>query len=171
MGVIVSHEGKEPIVDESVFIASSAYVIGDVVIGENSSVWFNSVIRGDVNYIRIGKFTNIQDLSVVHVTSKKFPTHIGDYVTIGHRAIIHGCTIGNYCLIGMGAIILDGVEVSDYTIVAAGSVVTPGKKFPPGVLLMGIPAKIVREITLEERKNIEESAIHYVELAKSYKLG
>ncbi len=167
--MIIQYRDKKPIVDSSVFIAPGAYVIGDVVIGEGSSVWYNTVVRGDVNYIRIGRYTNIQDLSVVHVTTEKFPAIVGDYVTIGHKAIVHGCIIGNYCLIGMGSIILDGAKISDYTLVAAGSLVPPGKEYPPGVLLMGVPAKVVRELTEEEKKSIEESAHHYFELAKSYR--
>lgn len=166
--MIIQYRDKKPVVDGSVFIAPGAYVIGDVVIGNGSSVWYNTVIRGDVNYIRIGRYTNIQDLSVVHVTTEKFPTIIGDYVTIGHGAIVHGCVIGNYCLIGMGSVILDGAKISDYTLVAAGSLVPPGKEFPSGVLIMGAPARVVRELTEEERKSIEESAYHYFELAKSY---
>ncbi len=168
-GTVLSYKGVHPRIAEDVFIAPGAFVIGDVEIGEGSSIWFNTVVRGDVNYIRIGRNTNIQDLSMVHVTTAKYPTVIGDGVTIGHRVMIHGCVIGNNCLIGMGAIILDGVEIGDNSIVAAGSLVTQGKKFPSGVVIMGVPAKVVREVRPEEIEEFKRLALHYKNLASSYK--
>ncbi len=167
-GTVLPYKGVEPKLADGVFLAPGSFVIGDVEIGEGSSIWFNTVVRGDVNYIRIGKNTNIQDLSMVHVTTAKYPTIIGDGVTIGHRCMIHGCVIGDNCLIGMGAIILDGVEVGDNCLVAAGSLLTQGKKFPSGVLIMGAPAKVVRELRLEEIEDFKRLALHYRRLAESY---
>lgn len=166
---VISYKNTSPSIEDDVFIADGAKVIGDVVIKSGSSVWFNTIVRGDVNYIRIGEKTNIQDLSVVHVDSHKFPTIIGDEVTIGHRAIIHACTIGNRCLIGMGAIVMDGAEIGENCIVAAGSVVTEGKIIPSGSVVKGIPGKIMREIRDEEREWIERSAQNYFRLAVDYR--
>ncbi len=158
-----------PKIASSVFVASNATVIGDVRIGDSSSIWFGSVVRGDVNYICMGSMTNLQDSSVVHVTTDKYPAIIGDEVTIGHRALIHGCVIGSRCLIGMGAILLDGVEVGNECLVAAGALVTPGTKVPPRSLVMGFPAKVVRELRGEEVKEIERLAHHYAHLADWYR--
>ncbi|BAT71597.1 conserved hypothetical protein [Thermosulfidibacter takaii ABI70S6] len=168
MGKMIAYKGVVPKIGKDVFLAEGSFVIGDVEIGDNSSIWFNTVVRGDVNYIRIGNSTNIQDLTMVHVTTAKYPTIIGDNVTIGHRAMVHGCVIGNNCLIGMGAIILDGVKIGNNCLVAAGSLVTQGKEFPDGVLIMGSPAKVVRELTEEEIKGFQRLADHYSALAKSY---
>lgn len=153
---------KTPDIHSSSWVADSAQVIGDVVIGEESSVWFNAVIRGDVNHIRIGKRTNIQDGCVVHVTRKTLPTLVGDECTVGHNAILHACTIGNQVLIGMGAVVMDGAEVGDNCIVGAGSLVTPGTKIPAGSLAIGSPARVKRELTEEESRSIRESAANYV---------
>ncbi len=165
---IMSYKSIGPEIKEDVFIAPNAYIIGDVKIEEKSSIWFGTVVRGDVNYIRIGKKTNIQDLTMVHVTTAKYPTEIGDCVTIGHRAMIHGCIIGNYCLIGMGTIIMDGVKISDNTIVAAGALIPPGKSFPEGVLIKGYPAQIARELTEEEIEEIKRLAEHYYNISRNY---
>ncbi len=167
-GSVLPYRDKRPVLGEGVFIAPGAFVIGEVEIGDGSSIWFNTVVRGDVNYIRIGKNTNIQDLSMVHVTTAKYPTFIGDNVTVGHRVMLHGCTIDNNCLIGMGAIILDGVRVGENSIVAAGSLLTQNKEFPPGVLIMGAPARVKRELTREEIEEIARLAEHYRRLASSY---
>ncbi|SES73634.1 Carbonic anhydrase or acetyltransferase, isoleucine patch superfamily [Natronincola peptidivorans] len=161
-------EGKRIEIHPSCFIAETADIIGDVNIGENSSIWYKTVLRGDDNYIEIGKYTNIQDNSVVHI-SKAYPTIIGDYVTVGHTAIIHACTIGNNTLIGMGAIILDGAEIGSETIIGAGSLVPPGKKIPSGVLAMGSPVKIIRELSDEEKKTLIESAEGYVKYGLQHK--
>ncbi len=168
MGKVLPYKGVYPKIGEGVFLAEGSFVIGDVEIGDGSSIWFNTVVRGDVNYIRIGKNTNIQDLTMVHVTTAKYPTIIGDNVTIGHRAMIHGCVIGNNCLIGMGAIILDGVKIGNNCLVAAGSLLTQGKEFPDGVLIKGAPAKVARELSPEEIEMIENLAHHYRKLAGTY---
>ena len=167
---IITYKGITPKIHPSVFIADGVHIIGDVEIGKDSSVWFNTVIRGDVHYIRIGERSNIQDNSVVHVTSKKFPTNIGSNVTIGHNAVIHACTINDYCLIGMGAVILDGANVGRYALVAAGAVVTMGMNIPEGMLAAGVPAKIIRILTNEERQSLEQSAQNYVDYVASYRL-
>ena len=166
---IITYKGIAPTIDPTVFIAEGAHIIGDVVIGKDSSVWFNVVIRGDVNFIRIGERTNIQDNTVVHVTNKKFPTHIGSNVTIGHGAIIHACTIEDYTLIGMGAVILDDATIGKYSLVAAGAVVTMGMKVPEGVLVAGVPAKVIRPLTDDERKFLEKSAQNYVDYVATYR--
>ncbi len=166
---ILPYRGKFPEIDESVFIAEGAVIIGDVTIGKDSNIWFNAVIRGDVNYIRIGARTNIQDSCILHVTTEKYPLFVGDDVTVGHGAILHGAVIRDKCLIGMGAIVLDGAEVQPFSIVAAGSLVRQGFVVPEGVLVAGVPARVVRELTSDEKRMIEESAIHYVELSKEYK--
>ena len=167
-GQVLAYRGVEPKIAGDVFVALGAFVIGDVEIKEGSSIWFNTVVRGDVNYIRIGAYTNIQDLTMVHVTTEKYPTIIGDYVTIGHKAMIHGCVIEDHCLIGMSAVIMDGVKVGRYSIVAAGSLLPPGKEYPSGVLIKGVPAKVARELKEEEKRDIERLALHYHNLAKSY---
>jgi len=161
--MLKSSYGKTPRVHENTYIAESAQIIGDVEMAEGSSVWPNAVIRGDLEKVRIGRFTNVQDVCVVHVDRGK-PTNIGDYVTIGHGAIIHGCTIGNGALIGMGAIVMDGAEVGEGALVAAGAVIPPGKKVPPGVLMVGSPAKQVRELSEREREELIEHAKHYAKL-------
>jgi carbonic anhydrase/acetyltransferase-like protein (isoleucine patch superfamily) len=149
--MIASFGTKSPVIPPSSFIAPGAHIIGDVTLGENSSVWFGAVIRGDVNKITIGDYTNVQDNVVIHVTNGGHATHIGARVTIGHKAVLHACTVGNDCLIGMGSVILDGVEIGDGSVVAAGALVTPGKKFPPGSMILGSPAKAVRQVRPEER--------------------
>ncbi|MEY4631142.1 MAG: hypothetical protein RIQ81_1262 [Pseudomonadota bacterium] len=165
---VMDWKGNRPELGKDVFIASGARVIGDVVLGVGTNVWFNVVIRGDVNSIRVGFRTNIQDNAVVHVTRGTGPTNIGSDVTIGHSAIIHACTVEDNCLIGMGAVILDGARIRKNSLVAAGSVVTPGKDFPAGSMIMGSPAKAVRELTAQEIAGLQDSADHYVELARTY---
>lgn len=162
------HRYKVPHVAPSAFVAPGCQLIGDVVIGEDSSVWFNSVLRGDVSYIRIGKKTNIQDLSMVHVSENFAPTIIGDNVTVGHCSVLHGCTIKNNSLIGMGSLLMDDAEIGEHVLLGAGSLVTKGTKIPPGTKAFGRPAKVVGDLTQEEIKSIAERAIHYSELAKSY---
>jgi carbonic anhydrase/acetyltransferase-like protein (isoleucine patch superfamily) len=175
MALIKPYKGWYPQIHPSVFLAETATVIGNVEIGENSSIWFGAVVRGDVHYIKIGKYSNVQDNAVIHVThytkpdmSDGFPTVIGDYVTIAHSATIHGCVIENNVLVGIGAIILDGAHISENTIVAAGALVPPGKKYPPGVLLVGSPAKVKRELTPEEIEKIKQNALNYVKYAQEY---
>ncbi|MGH7885149.1 MAG: gamma carbonic anhydrase family protein [Thermodesulfobacteriota bacterium] len=160
--------GLKPNIHPTVFVARQAIVVGDVNIDEDSSVWFNSVVRGDVNYIRIGKRTNIQDNSVLHVTTDTHPLLIGDDVTAGHGVILHGCTINSNTLIGMGSIVLDGAVIESNSIVGAGSVVPPGFRVPSGSLVMGVPAKIKRELSEKEIKDIKKSAMNYVQNARNY---
>lgn len=147
---LYSFKGIKPQFDDSVFIAPSADVIGKVVLEKNVNIWYQCVARGDVNYIRIGKNTNVQDLTMLHVT-KDFALTIGENVSIGHSVTLHGCTIGNSCLIGMGATIMDGADIGENSVVAGGSVVPPGKKYPPHSMIMGNPAVLKRELTPEER--------------------
>ena len=155
---------------EGIFIAEGARIVGNVTIGEDSSVWYNAVIRGDSNSIAIGKNTNVQDNAVLH-TSHGRGLKIGDNVTIGHAAIVHGCTVGNNVLIGMGAIVLDGAVIEDNCIIGAGALVTQNKVMPEGSLVLGNPAKVVREITVEERESIIKNAKEYVEEAQGYLRG
>ena len=155
-------------IDKSVFIADGAKVIGDVEISKNGSVWFNAVIRADLGSVKIGENSNVQDNAVVH-TSKDFGVQIGDNVTIGHSAIVHGCTVGNNVLIGMGAIVLDGAVIEDNCIIGAGTLVTHGKVIPTGSLAFGNPAKVVRQLTDDEIRSITDNAISYAENAKNYK--
>ena len=157
-----------PRIDGSAFVADTAVVIGDVALGRDTSVWFGCLVRGDVHRIAIGAETNIQDLTVVHVTGGLHATAIGDRVTVGHRAILHGCTVQDRCLIGMGAIILDGAVVETGAMVAAGALVPPGARIPAGMLAMGSPAKVVRAVTAEEDASTDDSAAQYVALARRY---
>lgn len=166
---ILPYRGMTPKIHPSVFLAEGSHIIGDVEIGKDASIWFNTVIRGDVHYIRIGERTNIQDNSVVHVTNKKFPTNIGSNVTVGHSAVIHACTINDYCLIGMGAIVLDDATIGPYSLIAAGAVVTMGMKIPEGVLVAGVPGKIVRMLTDEEKLFLKQSAQNYVDYVATYR--
>jgi carbonic anhydrase/acetyltransferase-like protein (isoleucine patch superfamily) len=167
--MIYKFENKYPDIAECAFIAPSADIIGEVTIAEDCSIWFGTVLRADDNYIKIGKGTNIQDNCTVHIAGAKYPTEIGEYVTVGHGAIVHACKVGNYCLVGMGAIVLDGAEIGDYTIIGAGSVVTGRKSIPSGVLAIGSPAKVIRELTEEEKKSLEKSAQNYIELSRKFK--
>ena len=148
--------------DPSAYVDVSAQVIGDVQLGPESSVWMNVVIRGDVNYVRIGARTNIQDLTLVHVMRDTNPTVIGDNVTIGHSAVVHGCTIEDRCLIGMGAILLNGCVIGSGSIVAAGTLVPEGMQVPPGSMVMGVPGKVRRALTPEEDASIKWYADNYV---------
>ncbi len=157
---------KSPKIARSVFLADGCKIIGDVTIDEQSSVWFNSVIRGDLATISIGKNTNIQDLVVIHVNQNQ-PVIIEDFVTIGHSAILHGCKIGKGSLVGMGAIILDGAIINEETSIAAGALVPGNKSYPPRVLLMGVPARVVRELTEGEVSAMFETAKRYVIKANS----
>ncbi len=167
-------DGKQPQLAAGVYVDESALVMGDVVIGADSSIWPMAVVRGDVNSIRIGSRTNIQDGSILHVThdgpyqSGGYALEIGDDVTVGHRVILHGALVGNCCLIGMGAIIMDGAVVGDYSMIGAGALISPGKLLQGGYLWLGQPARRVRELTLQERGQIEYSAAHYVLLQQRH---
>jgi carbonic anhydrase/acetyltransferase-like protein (isoleucine patch superfamily) len=173
--VIERFKNWTPKIDKNVFIAKSADIIGNVHIGEDSSIWFGSVIRGDVHYIKIGKRVSIQDLSMIHVTHFKKedmsdgnPTIIGDDVTVGHKVMLHGCTIENACLIGMSATILDGAVIGKESIVGAGSLVTKNKIFPPRSLIMGTPAKVIRTLSDQEVEELYASAKRYVKFKNEY---
>lgn len=150
------------------WVADSAVVIGDVVLGEGASIWYGAVVRGDVEKIRIGARSNIQDNSVIHVDSGGWPTIVGEGVTVGHRVVLHGCTVKDGALIGIGAVVLNGAEVGEGALIGAGALVPPGAKIPPGVLAIGTPAKVKRELTAEEKEHLRESARHYVELAQEH---
>ena len=165
--MIHAFRGVSPKIHPRAFVVKSAEIIGDVAIGEDSSVWYNAVIRGDINSIQIGMRTNIQDGCLLHVRHE-YPLVVGSNVTAGHGAIIHACRIDDNALIGMGAIVLDNAHVKPYTIVAAGAVVRNDDQFDEGVLVAGVPAKVVRRLTDVERKMIDDSAQHYVEYAKIY---
>src|SRR5512132_888479 len=166
--MITSYKGITPQIADSAFVAAGAQIIGDVHLGANSSVWFNCVLRGDCYYIRIGENTNIQDNTVIHVTGGRFATVLGSYVTVGHSATLHGCTVKDRCLIGIGAIVLDDVTVGEESFIAAGSLVTPGTVIPPRSMVMGAPAKIRRAVTEEEVIRIDEHWQHYVEYKNQY---
>ena len=157
-----SHRDVSPRVDASAFVDASAQVIGDVTIGPESGIWMNVVIRGDVNQVRIGARSNVQDLTLVHVMRDTHPTVIGDGVTVGHSAVVHGCTIDDRCLIGMGAILLNGCHIGTGSIVAAGTLVPEGCVIPPGSMVMGLPGKVRRTLTPEEDASIAWYAENYV---------
>jgi len=168
MALVKAYKGKLPRIHPSVYVAENACVIGDVEIGEDSSLWFGTVVRGDVNYVRIGKRTNLQDNSVIHVTHGTHPTLVGDNVTVGHGVVLHGCALRNSILVGMGAIVMDGVEVEDNVLIAAGALIPPGRRIPSGVLVAGVPARVIRDLKEEEVRLIEESALNYVRYKDEY---
>jgi gamma-carbonic anhydrase len=157
-----------PRIGPKVFIAEGVPIVGDVEIGEESSIWFNCVLRGDVNNIKIGRRTNIQDGTVIHVSSSGQGTYIGDDVTVGHMAMLHACTIEDGAFVGMMACVMDGALIEKGAMVAAGALVTPGKRVPSGQLWGGSPARFMRELTEEEKKYLPWSAQHYVNLAREY---
>ncbi len=167
--MIKPYNGVFPKVHPSTFIADSAEVIGDVTIGEESGIWFQTVVRGDVNSITIGVRTNIQDNCVLHVTRGTHSLIIGSEVTVGHRVVLHGCTVRDRVLVGIGAIVLDGAVVEENSIVGAGSLVSPGFKVPSGTVVMGVPAQVKRELKPEEYEQIKRLAGNYVEYLKTYK--
>ena len=167
MSHIISFNGITPCIHPSAFIAETAVVIGDVEIGEGSSIWYNTVLRGDSNAIRVGKYTNIQDNSTVHIESDQ-PIHIGDYVLIGHNAIIHGAKVGKGCLIGMGTVLMSYSEIGENCIIGAGTLITEHKKIPPNSLVYGTPARIVRTLGEEEIGHVRGTVMEYSELAKKF---
>jgi len=166
--MIRTFQGITPTIAASAFIEDTAVVIGDVVMGEDCSVWFHAVIRGDVNYIRIGDRTNVQDLCMLHVTHDTHPLVIGSDVTIGHNVILHGCTVKDRVLIGMGAIIMDGAVIGEDCVVGAGALVTENTIVPPGSLVLGSPAKVKRPVSQQELAWIMESAQNYIKYARQY---
>jgi carbonic anhydrase/acetyltransferase-like protein (isoleucine patch superfamily) len=167
--MILEFDGKHPKVDPTVFIAENAMVIGDVVIGPGANIWFQSIIRGDTNYIRIGANCNIQDACILHVVKDLNPVILEDNVVLGHRVVIHGCRIGRGSLIGIGAVVLNGAEIGEESIIGAGSVVAPTTVFPPRTLAMGIPAKAVRSVNDEDVRRIQGIVAEYLELTELYR--
>ena len=167
--MIQPHAGRAPRLAADTYVHASAHVIGDVEIGAESSIWPQVVIRADVERVRIGCATNIQDHSTIHVNHEHKPTIVGDGVTVGHRVVLHGCTIGDFALIGIGAIVLDGAVVGAESLVGAGSLVTPGTEIPPRTLALGSPAKPVRALTPQELERLHDTARRYVGYAKSYR--
>ncbi|MGB3062881.1 gamma carbonic anhydrase family protein [Sphingobacterium thalpophilum] len=162
MALILSVLDKTPLIAEECFLAPNATIVGDVTLGHHCSVWFNAVIRGDVNYIRIGNYTNIQDAAVIHCTYKKCGTTIGNYVNIGHQAMIHGCIINDHVLIGMGAIVMDNAIVESNVIVAAGAVVLENTRCESGFLYAGVPAKKIKPLTEDQRALLQQLPNNYV---------
>jgi len=168
---VLPFEGRTPRLEAGVWVAPGAVVVGDVTLGRDVSVWYGCVLRGDVNAIRIGARSNVQDGAVLHVTRDRFDTEIGDEVTIGHRAVVHGCRVGDGALIGIGAIVLDGAVIGEGALVGAGAVVTPGKVIPPRSVVVGTPARVIRSLDESESQLQRERALHYVELAHSHALS
>lgn len=168
---ILSYKGIFPKIHDSAFIAPSASVVGDVQIGEDSNIWYNCTLRGDVNDIKIGKRTNIQDGTVIHVTTDFQGTYVGDDVTVGHLAILHACTIEDFGFVGMQACVMDGAVVESHGMLAAGALLTPNKRVPSGELWAGSPAKYMRDLTDKERAYLKWSAPHYVELGREHKVS
>lgn len=171
MNSIISVRGFTPKLGKDCFIAPNAMVIGDVIMGNRCSIWFNVTLRGDVMPLRVGDETNIQDGSVLHGTQSKVGVNIGNRVTVGHNVTLHGCDIGNECLIGMGSLIMDGAKIGNKSIIGAGSLVTEGTKIPDGVLCLGRPAKIIRELKPEEIAFLSQSADNYLKYKSWYTEG
>ncbi|MGB7069726.1 MAG: gamma carbonic anhydrase family protein [Pyrinomonadaceae bacterium] len=166
--MIKTFRDSQPKIHATAYVSENAVVIGDVEIGEDASVWYGSILRADVNYIRIGARTNIQDGSVIHVSSKTHPTILEHEVTVGHRVTLHGCYVESGCLIGIGSIILDGARIGSHSLVAAGSLITPNTQVPPGSLVMGSPAKIKRNLTEDEIADLKRFWENYVTLKEEY---
>ncbi len=166
--IIMPYEGTEPQLGHSVVILPGARVIGNVTLGEGTSVWFNSIVRGDESTIKFGKMCNIQDLCMVHSTRGISETIVGDFVTLGHNATVHGAIIGDYCLIGMGAVVLDNAKLGEFVLIGAGSVVTPGTEIPPYTLAVGSPCKPRRELRPDEVELIKSTALLYNQKAMNY---
>jgi carbonic anhydrase/acetyltransferase-like protein (isoleucine patch superfamily) len=162
------YKGIWPKLGERVYVDVSAQVIGDVELGDHASVWMNAVIRGDVHAIRIGAYSNIQDNCVVHVFKELHPTIVADHVTVGHSVTLHGCQIGSFCLIGMGATILNDAKIGDECVIAAGTLIPEGMEVPPGSLVMGVPGKVRRLITEEEREGLRRYAANYFDYKETY---
>jgi carbonic anhydrase/acetyltransferase-like protein (isoleucine patch superfamily) len=172
VGVIIRSFGQSaPRIHTSAWVAPGATVVGDVEIGPDSSVWYGVVIRGDVHFVRIGARTNVQDQTTIHVTRGRFATEVGDEVTIGHRAVVHGCRVEDGALIGIGAIVLDGARIGEGALVGAGAVVTPGSTVESGMLAVGIPARVFRPLDEAERREQIERTLKYVEVARQHAAG
>ena len=166
--MIKHFEGKQPRLGKNAYVSENAMVIGDVTLGDEVNIWFGAVLRGDMHYIKIGNRTNIQDNSVVHVTTRVSPTNIGSGVTVGHSAIIHGCTIEDDCLIGMGAILMDDAIIGAGSLIGAGALIPPNMKIPQNSLVVGSPGKVIRQIKEVEREMILERPQEYIDLASIY---
>jgi len=167
---VIPFKEKTPVVSASAFVAPDAWIIGDTTVGDNVSIFFNAVLRGDIESIRVGRGTNLQEHVLVHTSHGMSPALIGEDVTVGHRAIIHGCSIGDRCLIGMGATILDNAEVGDECIIGAHTLIPKGTKIPPRSLVVGTPGKVVRQLTDEELQSLVASAKGYQELGATYRV-
>ena len=165
--MIQTFDGNKPEIKENVFIAEGSKIIGDVVIEKGASIWFNTIIRGDIDSIKVGQNTNIQENSTLHI-DKGISLSIGDNVTIGHGSVLHGCTVEDNCIVGMGATILNNAVIGENTIIGAGALVPEGKEIPSGSLVLGVPGKVVRELKEDEKNEIKESADHYQKLARRY---
>ena len=165
---VIPFKEKTPVVSASAFLAPDAWIIGDITIGDNVSIFFNAVLRGDIQAIKVGRGTNLQEHTLVHTSHGMSPALIGEDVTVGHRAIIHGCSIGDRCLIGMGATVLDNAEIAEECIIGAHALVPKGMKIPPRSLVIGTPAKVVRSLTEDEIKSLADSARGYQTLAATY---
>ena len=166
--MIHSFDGNKPEIKEDVFIAEGSKIIGNVVIKKGASIWFNTIIRGDIDSIKIGQNTNVQENSTLHI-DKGIPLNIGDNVTIGHGAVLHGCTVNNNCIVGMGSTVLNNAEIGENTIIGAGALIPEGKEIPPGSLVLGVPGKVVRDLKEDEINKIKKSAEHYHQLARRYR--
>jgi gamma-carbonic anhydrase len=169
MALILPFDGKVPRIGRDVFLAPNATLIGDVEIADGASVWFGAVLRGDIGAIRIGPRTNVQDLACIHLTEGLSETILGADVTVGHGAILHGCTVGDRCLVGMGSVILDNAHIGAGSVIAAGSVVTPRTQVPPGSLVRGAPARVIREVNAAEATLGSDGAAHYLLAARRYR--
>lgn len=167
--MIATYDGRTPRIDPTAYVVERATVIGDVVIGPESSVWFGAVVRGDIESIRIGARSNVQDNATLHVVGGRFGTTLGDAVTVGHNAVVHGCTVEDGVLVGMGAIVLDGAVVGAESLIAAGALVPPGARIPPRSLVVGSPGKVLRPLSDEELERIRSAAANYVGYAKRYR--
>lgn len=168
MSIIQPFNNVHPKIHETAFVADDVHIIGDVEIGEDANIWFGSVVRGDVSYIRIGARTNIQDMTMIHVSSDFGPTIIAEEVTVGHRVTLHGCHVERQCLIGMGAIVMDHARIGEQSVIGAGSLVSPNTVIPPRVLALGSPARVKRDLTSDELAYLDESWRNYVELKSNY---
>ena len=167
--MIKSFQNKSPVIHETAYVTDDATIIGEVEIGAESSVWFGSILRGDVNFIRIGERVNIQDGTIIHVSRETHPTVLENEITVGHRVTLHGCHIETGCLIGIGAIVLDGARVGKHSLVAAGSLITPNTIIPPRSMVMGSPAKVKRELSEAEVEDLGKFWRNYVELSRRYR--
>jgi carbonic anhydrase/acetyltransferase-like protein (isoleucine patch superfamily) len=169
--MIRAYKGKWPQVAATAYVDESAQLIGDVSLGEHASVWMNTVLRGDVHYIKVGAYSNIQDCSVLHGMLEKWPVTVGDWVTVGHSVTLHGCVVEDYCLIGMGSTILNGAHIGAGSIIAAGALIPEGAVVEPGTLWAGVPGKFRKKLDAEARQMIEEYARHYLDYKEDYLRG